>query len=155
MIEIERKFLVNDLDKALSNSQKEISIFQGYISVDPERTVRLRITGEKAFLTIKGQSSKGGTSRIEWENSINVDEANRLLPLCCPSTINKTRYHVHENKQLFEIDVFEGPLKGLVIAEIELNHPDQKVILPSWIGREVTGDKSYYNSHLAIHGLPN
>ena len=155
MLEIERKFLVDDIPVCLNAASNSFSIFQGYLSNDPERTVRLRMLDNQAFLTIKGASSTDGTTRVEWEKEISIDEANSLLPLCLPGAIRKTRHHVLFEQQTFEVDVFEDALSGLVIAEIELDNSNQKVILPNWIGKEVTADKRYYNSHLAVHGIPN
>ena len=114
----------------------------------------MRIQNTKAFLTIKGASSTDGTTRVEWEKAISLDEANTLLPLCLPGSIQKTRHHVPFNGSLFEVDVFEAALSGLVLAEIELKSADQKIELPNWIGKEVTGDKRYYNSHLSQYGMP-
>lgn len=155
MLEIERKFLVSNLQACLEMATASFAIFQGYLSVDPERTVRLRIQNTHAFLTIKGASSADGTTRVEWEKSISLDEANTLSPLCLPGGIQKTRYHVPFNKFLFEVDVFEAALSGLALAEIELQSADQKIELPDWIGKEVTGDKRYYNSQLTQYGIPN
>ena len=155
MVEIERKFLVDNPAQALLSARHSFHIFQGYISNDPARTVRLRIGEGKGFLTIKGASSAEGTTRLEWEQEIPLAEAKALMPLCLPGLIQKTRHHVVDQQQLFEVDVFEGALTGLVIAEIELKTPKDKIQLPAWIGKEVTGDKRYYNSHLAVHGMPS
>ena len=155
MVEIERKFLVDNPAQALLSARHSFHIFQGYISNDPARTVRLRIGEGKGFLTIKGASSAEGTTRLEWEQEIPLAEAKALMPLCLPGLIQKTRHHVVDQQQLFEVDVFEGALTGLVIAEIELKNPKDKIQLPAWIGKEVTGDQRYYNSHLAVHGMPS
>ncbi len=155
MVEIERKFLVDDPAHAILSARHSFQIFQGYISIDPVRTVRLRIVEGKGFLTIKGASSADGTTRLEWEQEIPLSEAKALMPLCLPGVIQKTRYHVVEQQQLFEVDVFEGSHVGLVIAEIELKNAKNKIQLPPWIGKEVTGDKRYYNSYLAVHGMPS
>ena len=155
MVEIERKFLVDDPELAILNARRSFQIFQGYISNDPARTVRLRIGEEKGFLTIKGASFNDGTTRQEWEQEISLLKAKALMPLCLPGIIKKTRYHVVEQQQLFEVDVFEAAHKGLVIAEIELKHAKDTIQLPKWIGKEVTGDKRYYNSYLALHGIPS
>ena len=155
MVEIERKFLVDNPAQALLSARHSFHIFQGYISNDPARTVRLRIGEGKGFLTIKGASSAEGTTRLEWEQEIPLAEAKALMPLCLPGLIQKTRHHVVDQQQLFEVDVFEGALTGLVIAEIELKNPKDKIQLPAWIGKEVTGDKRYYNSHLAVHSMPS
>ena len=155
MVEIERKFLVDNPAQAILSARHSFQIFQGYISDDPVRTVRLRIGEGKGFLTIKGASSADGTTRLEWEQEIPLLEAKALMPICLPGVIQKTRHHVVEQQQLFEVDVFEGTHTGLVIAEIELKNAKDKIQLPAWIGKEVTGDKRYYNSYLAVHGIPS
>lgn len=154
MVEIERKFLISNLQACLDMASSSFTMYQGYISVDPSRTVRLRIQNDHAFLTVKGASSADGTTRVEWEKQLSLHDANTLLPLCLAGGIEKTRYHVPFLDYLFEVDVFEGALSGLVLAEIELESANQKIQLPDWIGTEVTGDKRYYNSQLAIHGNP-
>lgn len=155
MLEIERKFLVDDITNCLRVTTASFSIVQGYLSKDPARTVRLRICNKQAFLTVKGSSSADGTTRVEWETEISIKDAEVLLPLCLPGSIHKTRYHVIYKKQLFEVDVFEKDLEGLVIAEIELKNANQEIELPDWIGKEVTGDNRYYNSYLATYGIPH
>ena len=155
MLEIERKFLVSNVPEVLKSATASFPIFQGYFSIDAARTVRLRIQDNTAFLTIKGASSADGTTRVEWEKQIVLDEANALLPLCLQGSIQKTRYHVSFNGNIFEVDVFDKELQGLVLAEIELENPNQKFELPDWIGAEVTGDKRDYNSYLSQHGMPN
>lgn len=155
MLEIERKFLVDNITNCLSEATASFSIFQGYLSNDPARTVRLRIRNKRAFLTVKGASSLDGTTRVEWEKEISKEDAEALLPLCLPGSIQKTRYLVPYKQYLFEVDIFEKDLEGLAIAEIELKNANQEIELPDWIGKEVTGDKRYYNSYLAIHGIPH
>ena len=154
MIEIERKFLVAFPEQAIALAHKSFPIFQGYISDDPKRTVRLRISNKQGFITIKGPSSADGTTRQEWEKQIDLLEANALKTLCLPRTIQKTRHLVFFGSQQFEVDVFEGVLKGLVLAELELERNNESVAIPPWLGEEVTGDKRYYNSYLAKHGIP-
>jgi len=152
MIEIERKFLVNSNDfKSLASSK--VFIQQGYLSKDPHRTVRIRIRDKQAFLTIKGISNASGMSRFEWEKEIPLNEGKALMALCLPTIIEKTRYLVSQGELYFEVDVFEGDHKGLVLAEIELPSETAKVKLPSWIGKEVTGQKAYYNSYLSSKEL--
>jgi len=152
MIEIERKFLVNSNDfKSLANSK--VFIQQGYLSKDPHRTVRIRIRDKQAFLTIKGISNASGMSRFEWEKEIPLNEGKALMALCLPTIIEKTRYLVSQGELYFEVDVFKGDHKGLVLAEIELPSETAKVKLPSWIGKEVTGQKAYYNSYLSSKEL--
>ena len=154
MLEIERKFLVqnNDfLEEATSSSK----LIQGYLNSHKERTVRVRIQEEKAFLTIKGKSSKNGLSRLEWEKEIPVNEAEILLQLCEKGSISKTRYYVVFDNFTIEVDVFDNENAGLILAEIELVSEDQKITLPNWIGKEVTGDTRYYNSYLSNNSFKN
>jgi CYTH domain-containing protein len=153
VVEIERKFLVSNLEECLQHHTKSITIVQGYLSYDPARTVRIRKTDTKAFLTIKGKSNETGDTRFEWEKEIKENEAIQLFDLCLGQTIRKTRYVVPYQSHIFEIDVFSGNHQGLVIAEIELSSSSEKVDLPKWIGQEVTGDNRYYNSVLAKEGL--
>jgi adenylate cyclase len=144
--EIEKKFLVkgNFKDEAF----KATRITQGYLSSVPERTVRVRVKGEKGYITIKGIGNQSGASRFEWEKEIPVSEVKELLQLCEPGIIDKTRYLVKAGEYTYEVDEFYGDNEGLVVAEIEL--PDENVpfIRPEWLGEEVTGDKKYYNSML-------
>lgn len=148
MIEIERKFLVSSTEFfALADSK--VYIKQGYLSKDPHRTVRVRIKDERAFLTIKGISSESGMSRFEWEKEIALEEGETLMRLCLPTIIEKTRFVVPQGTLTFEVDVFEREHKGLILAEIELPSEKTTINLPPWIGKEVTGDKRYYNSYLS------
>lgn len=147
MIEIERKFLVKDLE--VIKNLKGNRITQGYLSTDPERNVRVRIKGTQAFLTIKGISNGSGLSRYEWEKEIAIVEAEELLELALPEIIDKTRYEVPQDQLIWEIDVFHGHNDGLIIAEIELPSEDTAFTKPSWLGDEVTGDSRYYNSYLS------
>lgn len=148
MIEKERKFKVKS-KKFISFSHKVINIKQGYLSKGNNLAIRIRISDKKAYLCIKGPTSKNGISRFEFDKKISLIEGNKLLKLCLPRIIFKKRYLIEYKKQLFEVDVFEGFLKGLVLAEIELNSESQKVYLPEWVGEEVTGVKSFYNSQLS------
>ncbi len=153
-IEIERKYLVKGDFK--TDVKTEIGITQGYISSDPDRSVRIRIKGNKGYITIKGKSSASGASRFEWEEEISVDDAKDLLELCEPGIIKKIRYIVPEASGLeFEIDVFEGDNEGLILAEIELPAEDHPFEKPLWLGKEVTGDKRYYNSQLKNNPYKN
>lgn len=154
MIEIERKFLVTS-DDFMAESVAQFDIAQGYLNSDPERTVRVRIKGDKGFLTIKGKSSASGTSRFEWEKEIAVDEARELLLLCENGVIEKTRYHVKMGRHLFEVDVFYGSNKGLVMAEIELESEFEPFEKPLWLGKEVTNDERYYNAYLSNNPYKN
>ena len=146
-MEIERKFLVRG-DGYRSQAFASDRIRQGYICSGGGRTVRVRIRGERAYLTIKGPSADGGLSRYEFEKEISLDEAEHLFLLCEPGVIDKTRYLVKSGDHTFEIDEFYGDNEGLVMAEVELKSPDEPFLKPDFIGQEVTGDRRYYNSHL-------
>jgi len=146
--EIERKFLVisNEYQKMAISSTH---IVQGFLNKDPERTVRIRIRADKAYLTVKGKSNVSGTTRFEWEVEVAVEEAQQLLLLCEPSVIEKTRYVVPMGQHFFEVDEFGADNEGLVVAEIELNSEHETFERPSWLGAEVTGQIKYYNSQLS------
>ncbi len=147
--EIERKFLVKGDFKPFVS--KETRITQGYLSSVPERTVRVRVKGEKGFLTIKGIGNASGVSRYEWEREIPVAQAQDLMALCEPGVIDKTRYLAKVGNRTFEVDEFYGENQGLIIAEIELSSEDEQFEKPSWLGAEVTGYTQYYNSMLMKH----
>lgn len=148
MIETERKFLVvSDTYKKEAFSKKRI--IQGYLSSNPERTVRVRIKENKAYLTIKGSSNASGMSRFEWEKEIAVAEAKNLLLLCEKGVIDKTRFEVKVGNHIYEVDEFYGENEGLEMAEIELQSETELFEKPEWLGEEVTNDKRYYNSYLS------
>ncbi|GGH37185.1 adenylate cyclase [Mangrovimonas yunxiaonensis] len=150
MIEIERKFLVTSnafKDEAVSKTR----IVQGFLNTHPERTVRVRIKGDKGVLTVKGKSSEDGTSRFEWETPIAKADAENLLKLCEEGIIDKTRYEVVVENHTFEIDEFYGANAGLTVAEVELGHANETFKTPDWLGVEVTGQPQYYNSQLSKH----
>ena len=146
--EIERKFLVEgDAYRALAFDSSRIA--QGYISSTGGRTVRVSIRDQRAYLTIKGPSADGGLSRYEFETEIPLADARDLLAICEPGIIQKTRYLVRAaDDHVFEVDEFYGDNEGLVMAEVELQSPDEPYVKPDFIGREVTGDRRFYNSHL-------
>ncbi len=146
-IEIERKFLVTDDSyKALAYHSDRIA--QGYICREGGNSARVRVRGDKGYITIKGPSRDGGLSRYEWEKEIPVQEAWELMRLCNGATIDKTRYLVRCGAHTFEIDEFHGDNEGLVVAEVELSIADELFEKPDFIGKEVTGDRRYYNSSL-------
>jgi len=153
MKEIERKFLVI-ADGYRNESHRHRRIVQGFLNKDPERTVRIRIYGEKGFITIKGKSNSSGTTRFEWEKEIPLSEAEQLLLLCEPGIIEKIRYEVNYKGHLYEVDEFSGDNQGLIMAEIELKSEDEVFEKPEWLGEEVTGDVRYYNSSLSTHPVP-
>ncbi|PKP52848.1 MAG: adenylate cyclase [Bacteroidetes bacterium HGW-Bacteroidetes-1] len=144
--EIERKFLVKGDFKPFST--KAIRITQGYLSSVAERIVRVRIKGDKGFITIKGKSNATGISRYEWEKEIPVSEIEELLKICEPGVIDKTRFLVKAGARTYEVDEFYGENQGLVVAEIELTAEEEEFEKPLWLGEEVTGDVRYYNSML-------
>ena len=144
--EIEKKFLVKGDFKDISEGA--IRITQGYLSSVPERTVRVRIKGDKGVLTVKGIGDESGMARFEWEKEIGVDEAKELLRICEPGVIDKTRYHVRAGDHIYEVDEFYGDNEGLVIAEVELQTAADTFEKPAWLGEEVTGEVKYYNSML-------
>jgi adenylate cyclase len=154
MLEIERKFLVtSDSYKKEAFSKKRI--IQGYLSSNPERTVRVRIKENKAYLTIKGNSNASGMSRFEWEKEISVDEAKNLLLLCEKGVIDKTRFEVKVSNHTYEVDEFYGENEGLEMAEIELQSETELFEKPDWLGEEVTNDNRYYNSYLSKNPFKN
>ena len=144
-LEIERKFLLKN-DDWKNDVDKGTSIKQGYLNSHIERTVRVRVFGDKGFLTIKGKNEN--LSRTEFEYDIPLKEAEALLGLCEKPIIEKTRFLFHNQEDIWEIDVFEGENRGLIVAEIELQSEEQEVQLPEWIGEEVSHDNRYYNSSL-------
>jgi CYTH domain-containing protein len=146
-IEIERKFLVCD-DSYRQLAYDSSRIKQGYICSGHGRTVRVRIRGDRGYLTIKGASDEKGLSRYEFEKEITLDEAEQLFKLCEPGVIDKTRFLVKSGSHVFEVDEFYGDNEGLVIAEVELQAEDEAFEKPSFIAKEVTGDRRFYNSHL-------
>lgn len=154
MIEIERKFLVTS-PEFIKDAFRQSRIVQGYLNSHPERTVRVRVKGEKGFLTIKGIGNETGLSRFEWENEIPLKEAERLLPLCEKGVIDKIRYEVKIGIHVYEVDVFSGANEGLTIAEIELTDENESFEKPKWLGMEVTHDNRYYNAYLSSNPFKN
>ncbi len=144
--EIERKFLVKGEFRHLAS--KSLNILQAYMSVDPGKTIRLRILDGKAWLTIKGAPEKGKIARNEWEIEVPLPMANEMLEICLPGRINKTRYIVPSGHHTFEVDEFHGKNEGLIVAEIELRSEDEEFERPEWLGKEVTGRPEYQNSNL-------
>lgn len=149
MIEIERKFLVLD-DTYRKEATSSSEMVQGFLSIDPVRTVRVRRMGEMAWITIKGKTDSSGTTRMEWEYEIPTVEAEEMLSLCGPGILRKVRYHVPVGRHVFEVDEFLDENLGLVVAEVELKNVSETFEKPSWLGSEVTGEPSYYNSQLSL-----
>ena len=150
--EIERKFRVKGDFRPYALSSFHIK--QGYLCRDKERTVRIRLRGEQGFLTIKGISSENGLSRFEFEQEIPRSDAEQLLLLCLPGTIEKERFLVPSGVHTWEVDVFHGAQEGLILAEIELGSETEAFDLPLWVGEEVTGDVRYYNSSMTANMHP-
>ena len=148
--EIERKFLVLD-DSFKHEAFSSYHIRQGYICSERGRTVRIRIRDHQAFITIKGPSLDGGLSRYEFEQEIPLADAEQLMTLCEPGIIDKTRWLVKSGEHTFEVDEFHGENAPLVMAEVELKSATDEPIIPHFIGKEVTGDRRYYNSQLRKH----
>ncbi|WP_159520046.1 CYTH domain-containing protein [Sunxiuqinia indica] len=144
-IEIERKFLINEA--LLQEPVKKISMVQAYLQTDPDRTIRVRIADEAAYLTIKGRGN--GISRPEFEYEIPVDDAEELLKLAVYPPVEKDRFHIVVNNRTWEVDFFKGANKGLFLAELELDAENESFEMPVWITKEVTGQEKYHNSYLA------
>lgn len=151
MFEIERKFLIDP--KKWTPKDDGVKIIQGYLSVDKQRVVRVRIKGEKAFLTIKGNPK--GITRTEFEYEIPVNEAEVMLKMCLDFPVEKTRFLENIGGLLWEIDVFEGVNKGLFLAEVELENENQLVELPDWVDTEVSEDHRYFNAWLSQNPFTN
>lgn len=144
--EIERKFLVKGNDWRQSQG---IHIRQGYLNRDKERTVRVRLAGQKAFLTVKGMNI--GATRAEYEYPIPVSHAEELFKICDGPVLEKNRYTVDHNGLIWEVDEFLGENEGLIVAEVELKSEEQSFERPNWVGPEVTEDTRYFNSNLCAH----
>ena len=150
MKEIERKFLVKN-DRFKEEAHHSYEIKQAYLQKDPAKSVRVRLSSNQAWLTIKGISDKQGLVRNEWEYTIPTSDARELIGLC-ENAIEKTRYEVNYKNQFFEVDVFHAQNVGLIIAEIELDKESDLVEKPDWLGKEITGKTKYYN--LALLDFP-
>jgi adenylate cyclase len=144
--EIERKFLI-DVEK-WGRKGTPVEMIQAYLVILPDKIIRVRIAGEGAWLTIKGNTQ--GITRDEFEYSIPVDDANDLLKMCEDYRVEKTRYVQKIDGKKWEIDVFHGKNEGLIVAELELDSEDDVIVLPEWIICEVSTDEKYYNFNLAI-----
>jgi adenylate cyclase len=143
--EIERKFrVVSDIWR---DDTPGVRITQGYLTQDPDRTVRVRVAGDMGWVTIKGRSR--GITRAEFEYEIPPADAQELLALCLPTVIDKTRYRVPHGGLVWEVDVFHGDNAGLIIAEVELETESITPELPAWVGDDVSADPRYFNSCLA------
>lgn len=146
-IEIEHKYLVNG-DSYKWESAAKSEIMQGFLSRNPERTVRVRIRDNKGFITVKGRGA--GAAHPEFEYEVPLEDAMQMMTLCEPPVIVKTRYIVEDKGNRWEVDEFHDGLQGLVIAELEVPSEDYAFPLPDFVGKEVTGDPRYCNSQLGI-----
>jgi adenylate cyclase len=147
-IEIERKFLIKKDQWEKARKPAPAFYKQGYLSTDPAKTIRVRVSGTTAFLTVKGISK--GLSRKEFEYAIPLTDANDLLEDFSVTQISKRRYRINYQGKLWEVDEFMGENEGLILAEIELTHEAETFSLPPWIDKEVTEDARYYNSFLSL-----
>lgn len=148
-VEIERKFLVNRRQWEAAEKPEGKFYRQGYLHSDAQKTVRVRIAEDAAFLTIKGETM--GLSRPEFEYPLPLADAHQLLDAFTSTQVIKTRYRIAFEGKTWEVDEFAGDNEGLILAEIELDSEDEVFMLPDWVDREVTGDPRYYNSFLANH----
>ncbi|MCI5144554.1 MAG: CYTH domain-containing protein [Candidatus Electrothrix sp. AR3] len=150
--EIERKFII-DISQ-LGELKSGVEIKQGYISTVDNSTVRIRLSGDKAFLTLKGENT--GATRSEFEYAIPVKDANEMLAeLCSGPVIDKTRYLVEHCGHTWEVDIFRGDNDGLIVAEVEMQSENESVDIPPWVMKEVTGEAKYYNSNLLNNPFKN
>ena len=152
--EIERKFRVKN-DSFKAEAFAELPVTQAYLCSANYNSVRIRIKGDKGYITIKGARSVSGVTRFEWEKEINLEEARDLLKMCGPDRIEKTRYLIKSGSHTFEVDEFYGDNLGLTIAEVELDSEDEDFVKPDWLGDEVTGEVKYYNSMLILNPYKN
>ena len=146
--EIERKYLINHKKWQEVKQPNGEFYRQGYLLIEPEKTIRIRLAGAIASLTIKGASI--GATRAEYEYNISFQDATELLEKFSAPQITKTRYKISHRNKIWAIDEFSGRNQGLIIAEIEINNELEDFDIPDWIEKEVTSDEKYYNSNLAL-----
>ncbi len=148
-LEIERKFLV-DKDQWFSMEKPAGTTYiQGYLSIDADKIVRVRVAGEQGFLTIKGKSQT--FSHPEFEYSLPLEDASELIEMYATSRVEKVRTRIQVGKHVWEVDEFHGENEGLLMAEIELETEEDLFEIPAWLGEEVTGDRRFYNAFLSVH----
>jgi adenylate cyclase len=152
-VEIERKFLVDHDKWHQVDKPKGMVIRQGYMLKDDIKTIRIRVRDDQGYITIKGKTH--GISRSEYEYAIPLKDGNELLATFCAAVIDKIRYNITFAGNLWEVDVFEGDNKGLIVAEIELDSENEVFDLPDWIAKEVTDDARYFNSNLSVNPFKN
>ena len=148
-LEIERKFLVDKQKWSNLAKPAGTSYIQGYLSIDEEKIVRVRVAGEHGFLTIKGKSET--FSHPEYEYAIPVDDAREMLRLFTSNLVEKIRTCIPAGQHVWEVDEFKNENEGLIVAEIELENPEDVFEIPEWLGEEVTYDKRYYNAYLSVN----
>ncbi|HBB91914.1 MAG: hypothetical protein A2X22_09700 [Bacteroidetes bacterium GWF2_49_14] len=149
-MEIERKYrVINELWAPLGNPLKGALIRQAYLSIDPACTVRIRITGNQAFLTVKGESR--GICREEFEYKVPMADGIEIMKMAKTDVISKYRYKVEFRGYTWEVDEFFGDNEGLILAEVELKDESEQPEWPGWVGSEVSGDPRFYNLNLALH----
>lgn len=148
--EIERKFKVREGTDYKSMAYHKSEIVQGYIPT-LSCAIRVRKNAEKTYLTIKGTTKASGISRYEFEKEITAEEFKQLLSMCHPNHIEKTRYLIKNGKHVIELDEFHGQNKGLIMAEIELSHPDEPFEKPDFLGEEISQERKYHNAHLVLN----
>jgi CYTH domain-containing protein len=148
-LEIERKFLVDKEKWSFTAKPDGVSYIQGYLSIDEDKLVRVRVAGNQGYLTIKGKSAT--LSHPEFEYSIPVDEAKELIVQFTSTRVEKVRTRIQNGTHLWEVDEFKAENEGLLMAEIELGSPEEAFEMPDWLGEEVTGDDRYYNAWLSLH----
>lgn len=147
--EIERKYLVNKKEWEAFDKPVGKTIKQAYLLNEIEKTIRVRIKGDKGFLTIKGKTE--GVTRTEFEYEIPFQDAEQLMKLYGKQSIEKVRYEITIANHIWEVDVFEGKNDGLIVAEIELQNENEAFEIPHWVAQEVSDDARYYNANLIHH----
>jgi len=145
-VEIERKFLVDKNKWLAVKPVKGVRIIQGYLLKSPDQTIRVRIKGNQGFITIKGKTEN--ISRVEYEYEIPRNEAEELLSTFCPKTIDKVRYELKFDGFVWEVDEFETPNTGLILAEIELSNENEAFNRPDWVSEEVSNQSKYFNANM-------
>lgn len=147
--ETEHKYLVTNNAWREIQPLKTVQIRQGYLSIEPGKTIRVRTAGNKGYITIKGKAISA--TRPEYEYEIPVKDANELLTIFCKDPVEKTRYYIEFKNKTWEVDVYEGLNKGLMVAEIELTHETEIYDRPEWLGPDVTHDHRYSNASLSVN----
>ena len=151
--EIERKFLIDKKEWLSVDKPAGVHFHQGYLCIEPERTVRVRLTDANAYITIKGKMKN--TSRSEYEYEIPKEDASQMIRDLAIGSVSKIRYKIIFQNKLWEVDEFFGKNEGLLLAEIELDEVDEKFAIPGWVTKEVTADKRYYNANLVMNPYEN